>query len=181
MSRRVLIVDDDIVTRKFLSLVLERNGYGVVMAENGVEGFDKAKEIKPDLIVLDVMMPRRNGISTLQGIRSDPDLRDIPVIMLSSIASFIEQANQEIDDPETIKNMRVLLEHVDSSIERFFLRYNSYRKLLLMEREELVERYRKKGAEIKSYMVLPDIFMDKPTAPETFMEAVNGLLNETHK
>ncbi|KJU82855.1 Signal transduction response regulator, receiver region domain protein [Candidatus Magnetobacterium bavaricum] len=179
MSRQVLIVDDDVATRKFLSLVLEQKGYEVVMAENGAEGFNKAKEIKPDLIVLDVMMPKQNGISTLQEIRSNPELRDVPVIMLSSVESFIDQADKDIDDPEIIKEMRGLLEHVDSTIERFFLRYTSYRKILLMERKELIGRYRQKDAKLKPYMVLPDMFLDKPTDPETFIEAVTGLLSET--
>ncbi|MBF0338317.1 MAG: response regulator [Nitrospirae bacterium] len=178
MSRRVLIVDDDVAARKFLSLVLEQKGYEVVMAENGAEGFNKAKETMPDLIVLDVMMPKQNGISTLQQIRSTPELRDIPVIMLSSVDSFIEQASNDIDDPEIIKEMRGLLEHVDSTIERFFLRYTSYRRLLLMERKDLIERYRQKDAKIKPSMVLPDLFLDKPTNPENLIEAVTGLLDE---
>ncbi|MBF0345448.1 MAG: response regulator [Nitrospirae bacterium] len=176
MSKLVLVVDDEMEVSVHLSLALERRGYRAVMAANGVDGFDKAKEFNPHLIILDVMMPKRNGISTLEGIRRDHELRDTPVIMLTSIQSFIEQAEDAIDDPEIIRKMRYLLNHVDSTIERFFLKYTSYRKLLLMERRYIIEEYRKKEASLQSYMPLPDMFVDKPIDYENFMEAVAGLL-----
>ncbi|QWR76831.1 response regulator [Candidatus Magnetomonas plexicatena] len=178
MSKRVLVVDDDEAARKFLSIVLEQNGYAVLTAENGEVGLKKAKEEKPDIIILDIMMPRKNGISTLQDLKSKKELRDIPVIILSSALSFIEQARNEIDNEDIIKEMQGLLDRVDSKIDKFFLRFTSYRKMLLFERERMLEQFRDKDAKIMPYISLPELFMDKPVNPDELLEVLKELLDE---
>ncbi len=148
MSKCVLVVDDEKDTRIYLSTVLREKGYKALVAEDGVEGLNKAREEKPDLIVLDIMMPKKSGISVLHDLKRSKGLKDIPVIILSGVDNFIKQLRKEIDNDETLKKMQALLDNVDSKVEKFLLRFRSYRKLLLNERESLIEKYRQRGEDV---------------------------------
>jgi two-component system, OmpR family, phosphate regulon response regulator PhoB len=86
MGKRVLIVDDDPDVRLFSQTVLEENGYIPVLATNGEEGEEAVKKEKPDLIVLDVLMPRESGIRLYRKLKTNKKFKDIPIIMLSGIA-----------------------------------------------------------------------------------------------
>ena len=80
----ILMIDDDANARKLAKLLLEREGYEVVTASNGEEGLILAKVMQPDVILLDVMMPKMNGYQTLKRLREDQDIEQIPVIMVSA-------------------------------------------------------------------------------------------------
>jgi len=82
----VLVVDDEKDMRTFLSTLLETEGYKPHIACDGLEGFEKARLLKPALIILDVMMPEEDGVQLYRKIKTDLDLKDIPVVMLSGIA-----------------------------------------------------------------------------------------------
>jgi signal transduction histidine kinase/CheY-like chemotaxis protein len=84
-SKTVLIIDDNHHDRKFLHRYLSGEGYNVVMAINGKQGLQMAKEIVPDMITLDVMMPEMDGWETLVALKNDPFLVNIPVVMSSII------------------------------------------------------------------------------------------------
>ncbi len=86
MKKKVLVVDDELDTRTFISTLLETNGYRPIVAVDGEEGIEKARESKPAVIILDVMMPREGGIQMYRQLKTDEELRNIPVIMLSAIA-----------------------------------------------------------------------------------------------
>ena len=86
MAKKVLIVDDELDMRTFISTLLETNGYKPVSAVNGMEGLEMARSKKPVLIILDVMMPKESGINMYRELKSDPELKDIPVIMLSALS-----------------------------------------------------------------------------------------------
>ncbi len=176
MGKKVLLVDDEESIRQYLAAVLEDNGYESVNAKDGMEGLSKAREERPDLIVLDVMMPKKNGISTIYDLKRSHDLKDIPVIMLSAVQNFIAHARKEINNKETLKQMEGLLDNVDSKAEKLFLRFSSYRHILLDERERLIAQYKKKEEAVPFYIALPDIFIDKPVDPDEFIQVVNGLI-----
>ena len=82
----ILIVDDEIDMRLFLSTLVETSGYRRILAKNGTEGIAAVKDRRPDLIILDIMMPKEGGVQMYSHLRSEPDLRDIPVIILSAIS-----------------------------------------------------------------------------------------------
>ncbi|TXD38095.1 response regulator [Lujinxingia vulgaris] len=84
-AKLVLIIDDDRDTRGVLKRTLERVGHTVVCARDGREGLRLASEVRPDVITLDVMMPRMDGWTVLERLKEDPDLRKIPVIMLTFV------------------------------------------------------------------------------------------------
>lgn len=85
--RTVLIADDDPDLRELLTLNLELGGYSVEVAENGARAGELARALLPDLIVLDVMMPVRDGLDILRDLKADRTTRDIPVVMLTALAS----------------------------------------------------------------------------------------------
>ena len=105
-KKKILIVDNELDMRIFLSTLLETTGYKPVAAADGLEGIRKARQIKPDLIVLDVMMPKEAGIQMYRDLRMDSELKDIPVIMLSGIAKKTFFHSQDVLDAYTGQSVR---------------------------------------------------------------------------
>lgn len=85
-KKRILIVDDEMDMKIFLSTLLESRGYEPVVSKDGKEGLEKAGIIKPDLIILDVMMPEEGGVLMYRRLKTDEALRHIPVIILSAVS-----------------------------------------------------------------------------------------------
>ena len=83
--KKILVVDDELETRIFLSNLLKANGFHPVTASNKAEGLKKAVALSPSIIILNVMMPGENGIRLYQSLKQDDTLRQIPVIMLSTL------------------------------------------------------------------------------------------------
>ncbi|MGQ9676500.1 MAG: response regulator [Chloroflexota bacterium] len=83
---KILLVDDDPDFIAATVEVLNSQPYEVITAKNGVEGLEKARSEKPDLILLDIIMPRMDGFETCQRLKSEPELADIPVVMLTSFS-----------------------------------------------------------------------------------------------
>ena len=86
MARKILVVDDERHIVRLVEVNLQRAGYEVVTAFDGIEALEKVKAEKPDMIVLDVMMPRKDGFEVLQDLQGSPATSDIPVIMLTAKA-----------------------------------------------------------------------------------------------
>jgi len=86
MARKILTCDDEKHIVRLIQVNLERQGYEVVTANNGVECLEKVAAEKPDLIVLEVMMPEMTGFEVLEALKKNPDSERIPVIMLTARA-----------------------------------------------------------------------------------------------
>jgi CheY-like chemotaxis protein len=84
MAEKILVVDDDLDTLKLVGLMLERQGYEITVASNGLLGLSKAATERPDLILLDIMMPDIDGYEVTRRLRADPTLAHIPVIMFTA-------------------------------------------------------------------------------------------------
>jgi twitching motility two-component system response regulator PilH len=82
--RKILIVDDSPTERHVLNDMLTKSGYEVVTSDNGEDAILKAKALKPDLILMDVVMPGLNGFQATRAISRDPDTRAIPIILCTS-------------------------------------------------------------------------------------------------
>ncbi|MBU1150275.1 MAG: response regulator [Proteobacteria bacterium] len=89
MAKRILIVDDDPDLVEAISMILKSKHYEVIVAYGGVEGLEKTKTEKPDLIVLDVMMPDKDGYTVCKELKADPVLCEIPVLLLTAVVSHI--------------------------------------------------------------------------------------------
>jgi two-component system, OmpR family, phosphate regulon response regulator PhoB len=101
MAKRVLVVDDEQDVRVFMKTLLETNGYKPVVAEDGKQGLEMVRAKKPALIILDVMMPKESGIFMYRELKKDPDLKEIPVIMVSALSKkTFFHSQQVLDDYE---------------------------------------------------------------------------------
>jgi two-component system alkaline phosphatase synthesis response regulator PhoP len=89
MAKKILIVDDDPDLVEAVTMILESKNYNVAAAYGGVEGLQKAKTENPDLIVLDVMMPDKDGYAVCRELKKDPKMGSIPILLLTAVASKI--------------------------------------------------------------------------------------------
>jgi CheY-like chemotaxis protein len=102
-KQKILFVDDELDMRIFLSTVLKTEGYEAVAARNALEGIKKARDVCPDLIIMDVMMPQAGGVTLFQELKKDPQLSHVPVIMLSGVSEkafshHLKMLNVRLDD-----------------------------------------------------------------------------------
>lgn len=83
---KILIVEDDPLMQRMYQKAFSFDGYDVSVAGDGVEGLDKVRTEKPTVVLLDVMMPKMNGLEALEKIKADPEIKTIPIIMLTNLA-----------------------------------------------------------------------------------------------
>ena len=88
-KKRILVVDDEPDFCAIVQGQLEKEGFGVEVAYNGVEGIEKVHANPPDVIVLDVMMPEKDGYAMCTELKKDEKYRDIPIILLTAVASHV--------------------------------------------------------------------------------------------
>ena len=148
MPKRVLVVDDDENTRRFLTVALVENGYEAITAEDGDEGYRKVQETTPDLILLDVMMPKKTGFSLFKQLRRKEEYKDIPIIMLTGVAGVLEEE-------DTLAEGDTFESPFDS------LREGLRRGIAKMREEGLIR---------------PERFIDKPIDPEELIKAVKDII-----
>ncbi len=122
MGYRILLIDDEVDILEFVKYNLMRDGYEVHTAANGAEGLQVALEIKPHLILLDMMMPVLDGIETCKAIRRSPILKNVMVVFLSAISSEetqLQSYNAGADDyiNKPIK-MNILRSRVQAILKR---------------------------------------------------------------
>ncbi len=86
-EKNILVVEDDLHMRIFITTVLETSGYNATASKDGQDGIRKVKEDRPDLIILDVMMPEEGGVSMYRQLKTDNQFKNIPVVMLSGVES----------------------------------------------------------------------------------------------
>jgi len=95
-KKKILVVDDEKKIRDLLQLRLSAAGYDVIEAKDGEEGVQQAKACLPDLILMDVMMPKMDGAEATRCLEEDPATKDIPLIFLTSIITKEEEENQDM-------------------------------------------------------------------------------------
>jgi two-component system alkaline phosphatase synthesis response regulator PhoP len=101
-NAKILLVDDDKDFVEATRIVLESKPYQVITAYNGDEGLAKARKEKPDLIILDIIMPIKSGFSAAEELKKDPELKDIPVIMLTSFSEQVGQTTLSVSQGLTL-------------------------------------------------------------------------------
>jgi DNA-binding response OmpR family regulator len=85
--KKILVVEDDDVERELVRMTLEREGYRVLIADNGARGFELALEERPDLIVTDVWMPTADGVYLIRRVRSTPELASTPILVTTGFGT----------------------------------------------------------------------------------------------
>ncbi|MHC4941624.1 MAG: response regulator [Planctomycetota bacterium] len=149
MAKKILVVDDDQNAVTFLSAVLGDHGYETTAAYDGKEGMDKIKDTKPDLIVLDVMMPKKTGFVLFKQLKKNEALKDIPVLMLTAVAGVLEELDRKKENT-------------------FEGPYDSLREAL----RKSIRDMRDEG------FVRPEMFVDKPVDPDVFLNKVQELIGK---
>lgn len=86
MKKKVLIVDDEPEQIEFASTVMEENGYIAISASNGAEGMRKVHTEKPDLILLDILMPEKGGLGMYRDLKQNEETKHIPVVIVTGVA-----------------------------------------------------------------------------------------------
>ncbi len=86
MAYKILVVDDEPTIVRLMEFILARQGHEMIVAVNGEEALQKTRAHKPDLVLLDIMMPRIDGYEVAQQLRADPETASVPIIMLSAKA-----------------------------------------------------------------------------------------------
>jgi DNA-binding response OmpR family regulator len=106
MSKRILIIEDDDETRELLRMALEKRGYQVSVAEDGVRGYDTALFLKPDLIVTDIQMPGADGVHVIRRVRDTAALERTPILVTTAFgngtATFSLQLGANAYEPKPI-------------------------------------------------------------------------------
>ncbi len=116
-KKKILIVEDEKDVTTYLKALFEDNGYDTVSAEDGLEGLNIAKSEKPDLITLDLAMPKQSGVRTYRQYNKDEELKDIPVVVITAVGDDMRRyfkkvpgftkpdgfMNKPIDQEELVK------------------------------------------------------------------------------
>ena len=128
MSKKVLIVDDDPDVRRINTTVVEESGYTPIEAANGEEGLKLVKQEAPDLVVLDVLMPKQSGIRLYRELKTDKSLKGIPVIILSGVAkrtflrsqkALTEFGDKPVPEPDNYLEKPVEPDELAREIKKF--------------------------------------------------------------
>jgi two-component system alkaline phosphatase synthesis response regulator PhoP len=127
MQKKILVVDDDPDLVDATSIILRSRKYEVIVAYGGIEGLEKARNEKPDLIVLDVMMPDKDGYTVCRELKADPDLSGIPVLLLTAVVAhipttrFTQQMGMETEADDYIDKPvepQVLVERIEALLAK---------------------------------------------------------------
>jgi len=116
-KKKILIVDDEPEMVKMLQMSLETASYEVITAYNGQEGIDKTKKERPDAIIMDLMMPEKDGFVACKEIKNDPECAHIPILVLTAISDHFSQSRYA-------KSMGLELEaedYIDKPVDPNFL------------------------------------------------------------
>ncbi|MER5255574.1 MULTISPECIES: response regulator [unclassified Streptomyces] len=121
VSGRVLVVDDNKVIRQLIRVNLELEGFEVVTAADGAECLDVVNQVRPDVVTLDVVMPRLDGLRTAARLRSDPRTRHLPIVIVSACTQYEVESGLEVgvdaflakpfEPAELLGIVRQLMEH----------------------------------------------------------------------
>lgn len=119
MDKVILIIEDEQILSSLLKHKLSRRGYQCIIINNGRDGFKKIKEIQPDLILLDIVMPKMNGFEVLEAKRKVKEIKDIPVVIISNSGQPVEISRaQELGAEDWIVKTDFNPEEVVKKIEK---------------------------------------------------------------
>lgn len=172
MKTKVLVIDDEEYIVELIQFNLETSDYTVDYSYDGLDGFIKAKEIKPDLILLDWMLPSISGINLLKKIREDKELKSTPVIMITAknmesdkVEGLISGADDYITKPFSIKE---LLARISSVLRRYNMNTQKEEEILCVKdiqldliKHEVIKNGKKVDLTLKEFDLLKILLQNK--------------------
>jgi two-component system, OmpR family, alkaline phosphatase synthesis response regulator PhoP len=124
---KILLVDDDPDVRLAIGTVLEVEGYQLRTARDGIECLERVREERPDLLILDLLMPRKDGFAVIRELRENPKYRDVPILILTAVREDASRRRYELETglsmdvqdyvekrispPELLRRVAKLLKH----------------------------------------------------------------------
>jgi len=126
-DKKILVVDDEDQVIEFISTVLEENGFIPIIARDGEEAMDIIRQNRPDLVILDILMPKQSGIRMYRELKTSESLKDIPVIIYSGIAKRTllralagqtDSTGEKVPDPEAHIEKPVKPERIALTIKK---------------------------------------------------------------
>ena len=115
----ILIVEDTSEQRDLVSMYLEMNGYHVEVANDGLEGLSEARKLKPDLILLDLGMPKMDGYQMIAELRSDEELKDIPIVVISAWTAATHRDRAKAAGADGFITKPFELGHILSTVRKY--------------------------------------------------------------
>jgi CheY-like chemotaxis protein len=100
MAKRIMIIDDEQDVRLYLKTLFEKNGYETETAQDGDEGYPKTLTYKPDLITLDILMPKQSGIRVYTKLKEDETLKEVPIVVLTGLSQYQQFYQQDFPEDE---------------------------------------------------------------------------------
>jgi signal transduction histidine kinase len=154
----ILVIDDEMITRTTLAALLEKPNYRVEMAEDGIQGIEMAKELNPDVILLDVMMPRMNGYDVCKRIRSDPKIGEVPIIMITALDDQDAKLNGLVAGADDF--LAKPFDTLELEIRLHTLRHVDRYRHLINEREKLKEAFAELSIKNRQLHILSQQVLD---------------------
>ena len=123
--KKILLIEDEEILINLLQKKMTQEGYEFFVARNGIEGLEKMREIKPDLILLDIIMPKMGGVEVMEEMQKDEELKKIPVIIISNSGQPVEierikklgardwLVKTEFDPQEVIEKVKINLSELE--------------------------------------------------------------------
>ncbi len=119
-GKKVLIIEDDVSISNMYQMKLKQQGYTVIVADNGSDGLEVAKKEKPDLILLDVILPQLDGFSVLEELKKSKDTAKIPVLMLTNLSTNEDQEKaQKLGADNYLVKASLTPTEVGATVEKF--------------------------------------------------------------
>jgi len=179
MSKKIMVVDDEYEVADIVKKMLESEGFEVIIANSGEEALKKLEKERPDLILLDIMMPGMDGWETLKEIKSNEKFRDIPVSMLTALPLTPDDTK---DKPiNSIENYivkpfskKVLLQKVNDILDREKEINEMYEKIKREVGEEEAEEYKKLSLAVNRQRRLISVIVDSTVAE--LRESIKNLI-----
>lgn len=158
MKEKILIINDDEDTTEMIKIVLKSKDYETYTAKNGRNGIEQAIQNKPDLILLDIMMPELNGYEVCEKLKSNPQTKEIPVIFLSSLTSSADKVRGlqlgAVDFINSVVDQGELLARVQTH-----LKLKSLTQELVLTNKKLVEKQKSLDEDLKAAAVIQRSFL----------------------
>lgn len=180
-GKRILVVDDEAHIRELLRQELEAQGYSIHEAKDGIEAVEQAKQVKPDLIILDVMMPGINGFDVAAVLKNDPVTMDIPII-IHSIVDDVERGyrigvdrylKKPVDTEELLRNIGDLVS-----------RGASHKKVFVVDEDESLVKTLSEALRVRGYQVVGMCdgreCIEKAQAEKPDMIIIDGVFSDRH-
>ncbi len=179
MSKKIMVVDDEYEVADIVKKMLESEGFEVIIANSGEEALKKLEKERPDLILLDIMMPGMDGWETLKKIKSNEKFRDIPVSMLTALPLTPDDTK---DKPiNSIENYivkpfskKILLQKVNDILDREKEINEMYEKIKREVGEEEAEEYKKLSLAVNRQRRLISVIVDSTVAE--LRESIKNLI-----